>query len=100
MSEDYSVGYGKPPSKNQFKKGKSGNPSGRRKRLLGKPLLDPRKLLIAELKSSIPIKENGKKKTLIKMEAIWKSTVADAIRGDKTARKYVMDFMMKQDKLA
>lgn len=100
MSEDYSVGYGKPPSKHQFKKGKSGNPSGRWKRLRDKPPLDPQKLLIAELKSPITIKENSKKKKITKMEAIWKSIVADTLKGDKTARKYVMDFMMKQDKYA
>jgi Family of unknown function (DUF5681) len=102
MGEDYRVGYGKPPSQHQFKKGKSGNPSGLRKvkRLLKKPLLNPTKLLISELKSPITIKENGKKKKVTKMEAIWKSIVADTIKGDKTARKYVMDFMMKQSEYA
>ena len=30
-SSDGDVGYGKPPKKHQFKKGTSGNPSGRRK---------------------------------------------------------------------
>jgi Family of unknown function (DUF5681) len=102
MSKDYSVDYGKPPSQHQFKKGKSGNPSGLRKlkRLLKKPLLNPTKLLITELKSPITIKENGKKKKVTKMEVIWKSIVADTINGDKTARKYVMDFMMKQSEYA
>jgi len=102
MGEDYSVGYGKPPSQHQFKKGKSGNPSGLRKvkRILKRPLLNPTKLLISELKSPMTIKENGKKKKVTKMEAIWKSIVADTIKGDKTARKYVMDFMMKQSEYA
>jgi hypothetical protein len=100
MGKDYNVGYGKPPSKHQFKKGKSGNPRGRRIRLRDEVLLDPAKLLIAELKSLITIKENGKKKKVTKMEAIWKSIVADAINGNKAARKYVMDFMMKQDRYA
>lgn len=30
--EDYQVGYRKPPTATRFKKGKSGNPSGRRKK--------------------------------------------------------------------
>lgn len=30
-SEDYEVGYGKPPKRSQFKKGQSGNPEGRPK---------------------------------------------------------------------
>lgn len=30
MSDDYEVGYGRPPKHGQFQKGKSGNPSGRR----------------------------------------------------------------------
>jgi hypothetical protein len=30
MSKEYDVGYGKPPVKHQFKKGKSGNPRGGR----------------------------------------------------------------------
>ena len=31
MSKDYDVGYGKPPKRNQFPKGQSGNPKGRPK---------------------------------------------------------------------
>lgn len=32
MSDDYDVGYGKPPKCNQWKKGQSGNPDGRPKK--------------------------------------------------------------------
>jgi hypothetical protein len=99
MTKEYDVGYGKPPVKNQFKKGKSGNPRGRLKLSREKPPLDPKKIAVAELKSLIPITENGKKKEVTAMEAIWKSIVAATLKGDKTARKYVVEFMMKLDKL-
>ncbi len=63
MGNDYKVGYGKPPAKTKFQKGKSGNPSGRPKRrnLPNKPL-DLWSVLIAELKSLMAINEAGKKK--------------------------------------
>jgi Family of unknown function (DUF5681) len=99
MSKEYDVGYGKPPVKNQFKKGKSGNPLGRLKLSREKQPLDPKKIAIAELKSLITIPENGKKKKITAMEAIWKSIIADALKGDKTALKYVVEFMMPLNKL-
>ncbi len=100
MSKQYDVGYGKPPTKHQFKKGKSGNPSGRPKLPWPKPPLDPQKIPIAELKSLITIIENGKKKKITVAEAIWKSVFAAALKGDKTCIKYAVDFMLKRDKYA
>src|SRR5260370_34672693 len=99
MSKEYDAGYGKPPVKHRFKKGKSGNPSGRWKRPKPPPL-DPEEILIAELKSLVTIIENGKKKQVTKLEAIQKSYVNDAIKGKETARNKMCDFIQKQPKYA
>jgi hypothetical protein len=56
--EDYEVGYGKPPKSGQFKKGISGNPSGRPK----KPS-DFLSVLMKELESKVTIHESGKAKS-------------------------------------
>ena len=53
---NYKVGYGKPPSTNRFRKGKSGNPSGRAK--------GPRhvtKLLLQALSEPVTVNENGQR---------------------------------------
>jgi Family of unknown function (DUF5681) len=100
MTKQYDVGYGKPPNKHQFKKGKSGNPSGKPKLQPQKPAWDFQKNLIAELKSLMTITENGKKKKISKKDALVKSIVAEALKGDKAARKFMMDFLQKQPQYA
>jgi hypothetical protein len=96
MDKDYSVGYGKPPSKHQFKKGKSGNPRGRsrkRPRYAPDEPLDFKRSLIAELQSKITVVENGKKKQIRTMDAINKVLVTRAAQGDKTAMRQLMSLV-------
>ncbi len=62
-SRPYEVGYGKPPTKNQFKPGKSGNPCGRRARKLdlttriGKKLASKRLVVISGNRVNLSIED-------------------------------------------
>jgi hypothetical protein len=100
MGDDDKVGYGKPPAKTKFSKGKSGNPSGRPKRRNppNEPL-DFQKGLIAELKSPITINEAGEKKKVAKWQALLKAAYARALE-DPAMMKFLITLMVKFPKEA
>ena len=66
-TEDYEVGYKKPPKSRQFRKGVSGNPSGRKKKAS-----DFGSKLLRELDQKLIINENGKRKVITKSEGVVK----------------------------
>jgi hypothetical protein len=100
MSDDYEVGYGKPPAKTKFQKGKSGNPIGRPKwKNPPKEPLNLQKALIAELKSPMTINEGGNKKKVAKLQAIVKALVAGAFH-DKGKMKDLLNLIVKLPKEA
>lgn len=73
----YEVGYRRPPVNGQFKKGRSGNPKGR-----PKGSINFQTLLDKELAQKIVVTENGKKKSLTRLQAMVKRLVAGALQGD------------------
>lgn len=77
---DYEVGYGKPPKKNQFKPGRSGNPRGRPKG--AKNFATD---ILKELNEMITIRENGKTKRVTKRQLNVKALVAKGAKGDVKA---------------
>jgi Family of unknown function (DUF5681) len=78
--EQQKVGYGRPPESTRFKKGQSGNPHGR-----PKGSLDMRTVLMRTLREKVTITENGKQKTVTKMEVVIKRLVNKAASGDLRA---------------
>ncbi len=88
FSKEYEVGYKKPPRKNQFKPGQSGNPKGRPK--LIKSFNDDLKEESEEL---LTITENGKKIRTTKQRIFIKKVYNAALSGDKTAMKELVKLL-------
>jgi hypothetical protein len=66
-----------PPRHTQFKKGQSGNPTGRPKKVASF-----KSDLAAELQEKLSIAENGKERKITKQRAFCKTLVAAAIKKD------------------
>jgi len=81
------VGYGKPPRHTQFRKGQSGNPGGRPRRL---PVKRANALLLAEAYRSVAIKEDGRMVPVTALQAILRSQIELAINGNYQAQRDVL----------
>ena len=90
---EYEIGYRRPPVSGRFKKGKSGNPNGR-----PKGSANFLTLLDKELNQSIVVNENGKKKTITRMQAMVKRIVAGALQGDLKALMTLVEILRKTGK--
>lgn len=85
-SDDYEVGYGKPPRAHQFKKGQSGNPKGRPK---GSRNFDT--ILEAKLGEQMFYTRNGQEVTESRLEVLAERIVTDALKGKIGAVKAVLE---------
>jgi len=82
---DYEVGFGRPPKHTQFHKGRSGNPKGRpRGSRNASTLLDD------ALNERVIVNENGRRKTVTKLDAIMKQLVNRAAQGDHRATQLLL----------
>jgi hypothetical protein len=85
IEPEYAVGKGKPPQHTRFQKGQSGNPKGRRK-----GSTNVATLLDHALNERVVVTENGKRKTITKLEAMLKQLANKAASGDHRAIKLLM----------
>lgn len=82
---DYEVGYGKTPTDTRWKPGRSGNPTGKRKR--EETLREKLRRIASE---EIVVSQNGVKSVMTQDEAMLRSALGKAIKGDVAALKLVM----------
>ena len=82
---DYAVGYGKPPAHTRFQPGQSGNPNGRPKGSLNLATAVNR-----ALREKVTVIENGRRKTVTKLDAAIKGLVNRAVKGDAKAMQQML----------
>ena len=78
------VGYGKPPVHTRFRKGKSGNPTGKRKR--GKAER-AEALIRRELYRSLTVREGEAVTKMTALQAVIRSLIARAAKGNVPAQR-------------
>jgi hypothetical protein len=82
---DYPIGYRKPPRQSQFKKGQSGNPSGR-----PKGTVNFATALDHALSAQVVVNEGGQRRTVSKLEATVTQLVNKATLGDPRATQQLL----------
>lgn len=86
---DYKVGPGKPPLKDRFVSGRSGNPKGRprKPKAAGVDELSLTELILAESKRSLTLTEGGQPITLPAAQAVLRALLVTAGKGNAHAQR-------------
>lgn len=89
MSAQEPIGYGKPPTSTQFKKGQSGNPCGRpRNRHRG----IPHDVVLGQM---VTIREEGRKRRVTAAEAFLLQLTQKGLAGDSAAARSSLEAIEK-----
>lgn len=98
-TRDYKVGYCKPPKNGQFKKGQSGNPSGRPRKLPPDERSADRDQVARDvlgiMERDVPLTINGKKVTISTAEFLILKLVEKAKNGDFRSNRLLLTLWEK-----
>lgn len=89
---DYAVGFRKPPTKSQFKKGKSGNPKGRAKT---ETISDVAPLIESIFAESVKVREGEHIRTVSNLEAMLHAQLGLALKGKPAAIRKIFELAKK-----
>jgi hypothetical protein len=92
---EYEVGYGKPPVHTRFRKGRSGNPGGRPR---GMTAGRATALALKELYRPVTVREGDKLIKLPAIQAVLRSKVALAAKGNGPAQRFLFEIARAIDK--
>ena len=87
-ADDNETGYGRPPVAFRFKPGQSGNPRGRPKGARGLS-----SIVRGAASQLVTIVENGRRKTVTKLDAALKHTANKAASGDDRATRLLIELL-------
>jgi hypothetical protein len=86
-TDDYAVGYRKPPKHSQFQKGRSGNPGGKRKAIA----TNAHTALASVLSRRVTVSDEDGEIRMSDLEALMRGLVNKARDGDTRCLKLVLD---------
>jgi hypothetical protein len=86
-SASYEVGYGKPPPRTQFQKGRSGNPGGRPRK---PPIERLRALALHEAYRTVIVHVDGYAVPMPAIQAVLRSQMEVAARGNVRAQRAIL----------
>jgi hypothetical protein len=95
MYPGYDVGYGKPPRHSRFQKGQSGNPGGRKR---GMTEERAKRLALKEAYRKLNVQEGDGVTPMPAMQAIMRSQVALAAKGNGPAQRAVIKVVQEIEK--
>ena len=87
ISDADRVGYGRPPVKNRFRKGQSGNPAGKRRRRERQRV---ETLIRTEAMRLLTLREGEKITKIPALQAVLRSQITAAAKGNVTAQRAII----------